>query len=123
MCAGDNLNYTLPKKGTYEIYEELVDLGKYDITIYSGDSDPAVPYSGTISWINQIRKELDLATEEYWRPWFTETVDGKQNSGNVWALSKKLKLVSFKGVGHMAPQWDLQGGQKMIHNLIHGDPL
>jgi len=46
-----------------------------------------------------------------------------QNAGNYWELAKLFKLVTFKGIGHMAPQWNVEGGQKVIHNLIFGTEL
>lgn len=120
MCnADDNFDYVRSLTGSYWIYQKLVPLNKYKITIYSGDSDPAVPYPGTIFWMNKLRNELQLSTEVYWRPWFTTTTNGKQNSGSIWGLSNKLQLVTFKGIGHMAPQWNYEGGFKMINNLLH----
>lgn len=44
---------------------------------------------------------------QYWAPWYTHTAAGPQNSGNVWELTKIFKLVTFKGIGHMAPQWNV----------------
>jgi len=124
MCnADEEFGYDRSTTGSYWVYQKLVPLNKYKITIYSGDSDPAVPYSGTIAWINKIKHELRLTTEEYWRPWFTVMENGRQNSGSVWGLGNKLKLVRFKGVGHMAPQWNYEGGYKMINNLINGETL
>jgi len=125
MCnANDDFSYSRSKTGSYWVYQKLLPLNKYKITIYSGDSDPAVPYAGTITWINKIRKELGLATEEYWRPWYTPAnTNGRQNSGGVWTLSNKLKVVVFKGIGHMAPQWNPEGGSLMINNLVNGEMI
>jgi hypothetical protein len=108
MCNNDNTTflYTRSTTGSYWVYQKLVPLNKYKIHIYSGDSDPAVPFAGTVYWMNKLRDELKLATVEYWRPWYTKTTNGLQNSGNVWQLSNKLKLITFKGIGHMAPQWN-----------------
>ena len=89
--------------------------------IYSGDSDPAVPFSGTIRWMEKIRKQLGLETDQYWRPWMTKTTNGMQNSGKLWSLSKNLSLMTFKGVGHMAPQWNSQGGTKLINYLLFNE--
>ena len=124
MCnINDDFDYDRSTTGSYWVYQKLVPLNKYKITIYSGDSDPAVPYAGTITWISKIRKELELPTEDYWRPWYTTTTNGRQNSGSIWQLSTQLKLVVFKGIGHMAPQWNLEGGSKMINNLLHGEDI
>ena len=57
MCNPDNnFNYNRSLTGSYSIYQKLVPLNKYKITIYSGDSDPAVPYPGTIFWMNKLKK-------------------------------------------------------------------
>jgi len=100
--------YDRSKTGSYHVYKKLIPLNKYKIVIYSGDSDPAVPTSGSLFWVNLIRKELMLPTAQYWRPWFTTEADnGPQNGGNLWELTNNFKLVTFKGIGHMAPQWDI----------------
>jgi hypothetical protein len=62
----------------------MIQFNKYKIVKYSGDSDPAVPFSGTLKWVNKIRSELQLTTNTYWRPWYTKTTNGKQNSGSIW---------------------------------------
>jgi len=48
MCA--NLNYT-PFNGSYYLYPTLIEKG-YRIWVYSGDTDGAVPITGTIYWLN-----------------------------------------------------------------------
>jgi hypothetical protein len=121
MCnANKDFAYQRSTTGSYWVYQKLIPLQKYRIMIYSGDSDPAVPASGTFFWVNKIVNEVKLGTMQYWKPWYTKTTDGPQNSGNVWEFTKLFKLVTFKGIGHMAPQWNVQGGQKMIYNLIFG---
>ena len=56
MCnADDDFDYERSKSGSYWVYQKLIPLNKYKIVIYSGDADPAVPYSGAIVWINKIR--------------------------------------------------------------------
>ena len=124
MCNGEeDFDYTRSTTGTYNIYKKLIPLNKYKIVIYSGDSDPAVPISGTLAWIKKIKGELALLTKKFWRPWMTKTADGYQNSGSVWELSNKFTLIRFKGVGHMAPQWNNQGGTKLINNFLFDEEL
>ncbi len=56
MCNAQNdFAYERSSGGSYHIYKKLLPLNKYKILIYSGDSDPAVPTSGTIYWVNKIR--------------------------------------------------------------------
>ncbi len=124
MCnANKDFLYERSSTGSYHVYKRLVPLNKYKIVIYSGDSDPAVPTSGTLMWVNLIRKELQLPTAQYWKPWFTNLGNGPQNGGNLWELSNNFKLVTFKGIGHMAPQWNIEGGQKVINHLMWNTPL
>lgn len=120
MCVDGDFQYNRSLNGSYHIYKRLIPLNQYRILKYSGDSDPAVPTSGTLFWVNKIRDELKLPSSQYWKPWYTRTDNGIQNSGNVWELTNNFKLVTFKGIGHMAPQWNSEGGQKVIYNLIFG---
>lgn len=56
MCNDKGFSYERSKTGSYWVYEDLVPRNKYKIVKYSGDSDPAVPFSGTILWTNKLRK-------------------------------------------------------------------
>lgn len=85
MCATDEyFAYDRSLTGSLYVYEALVPLNQYRIVKYSGDSDPAVPFSGTIRWVNKLREELRLPTTTYWKPWETQTTNGNQNSGSIW---------------------------------------
>lgn len=119
MCTDEDvLGYDKNEAGSYWVYQKLIPKKKYKIVKYSGDTDPAVPITGTFDWINIIRNELQLPTIEYWRPWFVNYEVGKQNAGNIWRM-KGLSLVTFRGVGHMAPQWNPAAGLKMINWVMH----
>ena len=72
MCAPDAyFSYDRSLTGSLYVYEALVPLNQYRIVKYSGDSDPAVPFSGTIKWVNKLREQLRLPTTTYWKPWET----------------------------------------------------
>lgn len=73
--------------------------------------------------MNKIKKQFSLATRTYWRPWMTKTKNGVQNSGSFWAFENNISLVRFKGVGHMAPQWNNQGGTKMINYFLFNEEI
>ena len=56
MCnSNDDWSFKRSTNGSYWVYQQLLPLNKYKITIYTGDTDPNVPYAGTITWINKIR--------------------------------------------------------------------
>jgi hypothetical protein len=77
MCNDDpSFKYKRNPNASYWVYQELVPLNQYRIIKYSGDSDPAVPYSGTLNWVNKLRDELQLSTIKYWKPFDTSIEDG-----------------------------------------------
>lgn len=76
MCTLNDFEYERSTTGSYWVYQNLVPLNKYKIVKYSGDSDPAVPYSGTIKWVNKLRSELKLGTIRYWKPWNIKVKNG-----------------------------------------------
>jgi hypothetical protein len=51
MCTNEGFEYDRSETGSYWIYTSLIPLNKYKIVKYSGDSDPAVPISGTLHWV------------------------------------------------------------------------
>jgi len=56
MCNdNDDFGYARSETGSYWVYQQLVPLNQYKIVKYSGDSDPAVPISGTLKWVNKLR--------------------------------------------------------------------
>jgi len=61
-------NYTKLEQQSYWTYPNLIAAG-LKIVIFSGDTDAAVPITGTLYWIDLLRKERNLGTIEMWRPW------------------------------------------------------
>lgn len=70
MCVNNNKwKYDRSKTGSYHLYPNLIQKG-YRIWIYSGDTDAAVPTTGTLFWTNLLADEYALATVEPWRAWY-----------------------------------------------------
>jgi len=55
MCS-DLINYTRGEKGSQWVYEKLI--GEYRILKFSGDTDGAVPTTGTLAWINSMNQTV-----------------------------------------------------------------
>lgn len=86
----------------------------YNILIYSGDTDGAVPTLGTRRWI----KAQNWPITKAWRPWVTD----QQTSGYIVEYDN-IKFATVHGVGHMAPQWKRKDVTKLFTNFIHGEDI
>jgi len=53
MCA-PNLNYNRFPTGSVNYYIPLIEAG-YRIWVYSGDTDGAVPITGSLYWLNLLK--------------------------------------------------------------------
>lgn len=70
MCSDDVGNrYISNVNASYWIYKELIGKG-YKIMVFSGDADGVVPVTGTMWWVEMIRKELGLTLTNSWRAWY-----------------------------------------------------
>ncbi|KAJ9175098.1 hypothetical protein P3X46_013680 [Hevea brasiliensis] len=80
-------------------YQTMLTKRGYRVLIYSGDHDLAIPYLGTLAWI----QSLNLTVTEDWLPW---SVDD-QIAGNTITYSKgkyNLTFATVKGGGHTASE-------------------
>lgn len=114
QCSGDvGGNYTL---GTASLQTYITSLipSALNIWFYSGDTDAAVPFNGSIKWIPKLNLNI---TEEY-RSW---SVDN-QTAGFV-EVYNRLTFVTIKGTGHMAPQWKRKESYIMFNAFLTGTKL
>jgi serine carboxypeptidase-like clade 2 len=82
---------------------------------FSGDTDGAVPLTGTLNWIHSLNRKV----LEEWRPYFT---DDKQLGGYV-EIYDGLTLGTVHGAGHMAPQWKPAATYHLIFNWLKGSKI
>lgn len=108
-----NANYSDSPQGSVSKYQELI-AGNYKVLIYSGDTDASVPYTTTLSWI----ENLNLGVSKAWRPWYL----GDQVSGFIQEYNG-ITYVTVKGVGHQVPAWKRQEGATLIETFINGQEL
>jgi len=84
------------------------------IWFYSGDTDGAVPFTGSIKWIPKLKMDI---TEPY-RRWIVN----KQGAGYVQSYDS-LVYVTIAGAGHMAPQWKREQAYVMFNAFLKGERL
>ena len=107
MCT-DQINYSPLKRGSQWIWEALK--GQYRMLKFTGNTDGAVPTTGTLKWIEQINPTV----LEEWRPY---VVNG-QTGGFIQEFDG-ITLGVVNGAGHMAPQFRPAETYHLIFNWIN----
>ena len=89
--------------GAYEVLTQ-----HYRVLVYSGDSDGAVPYVGTVEWIQSF--ESGNTPSKDWIAWsvISDGVAGYDPTAQVAGYATvydNLNFITIKGAGHMVPQY------------------
>ncbi|OMJ83479.1 hypothetical protein SteCoe_15582 [Stentor coeruleus] len=109
-CA--SLNYTSDyARGSFVYYPSLIS-SNININIYSGDTDSAVPTTGTRTWLNM----LNIPTAVNWTEWYLNN----QVAGFFIRYGNNLRFNTIRGAGHMCIQWKPAQGYQMFLNFIQG---
>jgi serine carboxypeptidase-like clade 2 len=66
MCS--EIKYKKLPQGSYYVYPVMMEAG-YRIWVISGDTDAAVPVTGTLYWLDKLKAEFGLGTRQSLRPW------------------------------------------------------
>lgn len=94
--------------------------GKYRFLKYSGDTDAAVPTTGTRWWID----ELNLDILEDWRYYLVENESGEGKTLGGYIIEYRgLTLGTIHGAGHMAPQFKPMETYHLIFNWLFQRPI
>lgn len=124
MCSDSvGQRYESALNGSYWVYPKLVGQG-YKVLIYSGDTDSVVPITGTLTWVEQLRKDLGLTLKNPWRPWFypgNKPDNARQVGGFALEFNEDFTFVSVRGVGHMVPQWGPKKAYQMLYSYLFED--
>jgi len=118
ICT-EAIDYNSDTESVIPIYQALM-AGGFHILVYSGDTDGAVPYTGTAAWLNSLT--LPLSRQPAWQPWQYTSPEGSQTGGFV-TYYKGLTFTTIRGSGHMVPQYRPQAGYYMFQQFIEGKPF
>jgi serine carboxypeptidase-like clade 1 len=115
MPCNDDINTIYKSGDSINIYKEKLFKAKdLRIWFYSGDTDGAVSFNGSIQWLRNLK--LDIKSE--YRKW----VVNDQTAGYVQEYDG-LTYITVKGVGHMVPQWKRQESFVMFSAFLKGEKL
>jgi serine carboxypeptidase-like clade 2 len=123
-CNGEvSSRYQKNPEQSYPLYKQLIK-EKLRIWVVSGDHDADVPITGTLTWLEQLREEANLAVEYPWNEWWIKGVHKfeDQVAGMTWGL-RGLKFVSIRAAGHMAHRDQRQASWVMIDSFMKGNEL
>ena len=119
LCVGaaDGWHYTRFAVGSQWVWEGLK--GRYRMLKYSGDTDAAVPTTGTRMWIDSMnRKVIDP-----WRPYNFTNEFGRQETGGYVEEYDGLTLATIHGAGHMTPQFKPRETYHVIFRWLKGERI
>eukprot|EP00759_Apiculatamorpha_spiralis_P002173 PhF_6_TR10808/c0_g1_i1/m.17411/K16296/SCPL-I; serine carboxypeptidase-like clade I len=114
------INYVSDVSSVIPIYKRLSQSGKR-VLVYNGNTDMAVPYPGTLAWMDT----LGLPLVNAWAPWMAQhsVAKGQQVGGFVRQYSGNVTFVSVQGAGHMVPQTRRAAAYEMAFNFVNGLPI
>lgn len=96
--CSDTLDYSINPEGSLYLYPELI-AANLRILKFSGDTDGAVPFNGTRTWIHR----MGLNVLKPWRSWKVSP-DSDRVAGYVTVYSG-LTFLTVRGAGHMVPEY------------------
>lgn len=108
-----NRSYKWNDKFSFYLYPKLIKSG-IKLLKYSGDTDMAVPFTGTIRWIDA----LNLNVESQYRPW---SVSGSKEVAGFVIKYEGLTFATIKGTGHMVPQWKRKESFHFFNSFLKGE--
>jgi len=114
-----NEEYDRTSASMVPIYLNLLK-NKFRVLIYSGDTDWAVPYTGSAFWTEAMKLTPKGAQ---WRPWSITDQNGKQVAGFVTDYAEGLSYATIKGAGHMVPQFKPLPALVMFTKFLQGQPF
>lgn len=110
-CAGNRISYKRTRRDLpRDTYPFLIDSIK--VTIYNGDRDTSVPYTGDEAWT----EGMGYVAKTPWHPW---TYGDNQVAGYATVYEKNdFTFVTVKGAGHLMPVDAPEQAFEMIRRVL-----
>jgi carboxypeptidase C (cathepsin A) len=110
------MTYKKTASNLLPLYSELID--RYQILIYSGDTDGCVPYVGTEQWT----RGLGYNVTADWHQWFSRPDDVHAPHKAGYAVTfDKFQFITINGAGHMVPQFQPAFSLTMFRKFLKND--
>jgi serine carboxypeptidase-like clade 1 len=116
ICA--EINYTSDIPDVVDVYATLIAASK-KVLVYNGNTDMAVPYTGTRHWI----KAAGFKATRKFAAWNYATKAfpyGEQTAGWAVQYEQHMWFAEVNGAGHMVPQFEPAVAFDMFRRFITG---
>ena len=104
------------------LYSSLI--SKYQMLIYSGDTDGCVPFVGTEKWT----REMPYEETRGWHQWFAHPSYGPDDADDLplhkagYAITyDKFQFVTVTGAGHMVPTFQPGFGLELFKKFLNNE--
>mmetsp|Transcript_23588 Transcript_23588/g.67441 ORF Transcript_23588/g.67441 Transcript_23588/m.67441 type:complete len:465 (-) Transcript_23588:86-1480(-) len=109
-CKGNQISYTETRRNLpRDTYPFLI--RNIKVTIYNGDSDVSIPYTGDEAWT----QAMGYAVKAPWHAW---TYGGDQVAGYATVYEHDFAFVTVKGAGHLMPEDAPEQGFELIRRVL-----
>jgi len=108
--------YDFNYESVVPLYRKWAAEGKYEILVYSGDTDTTVNFLGTNAWLATLglKKTVD------WEPWRGSDGQIAGYRSEYATAGKPIAFLSIKGAGHMVPKDRPLHALDMIERYLAG---
>ena len=115
LCSSEvNKKYVKQPQGSFWAYPLLINSG-IRILIYSGDTDITVPYNANQEWIEQLKLEV----VKPWKQW--RAYGNKKNISGYYVKYEGFTFCTFRGVGHMVPEFKPKDAFYVFSKFINNE--
>ncbi|KAK7921806.1 hypothetical protein WMY93_008708 [Mugilogobius chulae] len=119
ICSSEvNLQYVREYMDVKDQYLALLSALKYRVLVYNGDVDMACNFMGDEWFVESLNQQVQVQR----RPWFYDTVDGKQVGGFVKEF-QNIAFLTVKGSGHMVPSDKPAAAFAFFSRFINKEPF